>query len=41
MSALSAGFALEHNWIFLDYGDEVVNFVHIISTGRDKPNIAF
>jgi plasmid stabilization system protein ParE len=38
---LSAGFALEHNWIFFDYDDEVVNFVHIVSTSRNKPNIAF
>ena len=38
---LSAGFALEHNWIFFDYDDEVVNFVHIVSTSRDKPNIPF
>ena len=38
---LSAGFALEHNWIFFDYDDEVVNFVHIVSTNRDKPGVAF
>ena len=38
---LSAGFALEHNWIFFDYDDEVVNFVHIVSTNMDKPNVAF
>ena len=38
---LSAGFALEHNWIFFDYDDEVVNFGHIVSTNRDKPSIPF
>jgi plasmid stabilization system protein ParE len=38
---LSAGFALEHNWIFFDYDDEVVNFVHIVSTNRARPNVAF
>ena len=38
---LSAGFALEHNWIFFDYDDEAVNFVHIVSTNRDKPSVAF
>jgi plasmid stabilization system protein ParE len=38
---LSAGFALEHNWIFFDHDDEVVNFVHIVSTNRDKPSVAF
>jgi plasmid stabilization system protein ParE len=38
---LSAGFALEHNWIFFDYYDEVVNFVHLVSTSKDKPDVAF
>ena len=38
---LSAGFALEHNWIFFDYDDEAVNFVHIVSTNKNKPNVAF
>ena len=38
---LSAGFALEHNWIFFDYDDERVNFVHIVSTSRDTPSVVF
>jgi plasmid stabilization system protein ParE len=38
---LSAGFALEHNWIFFDYDDEMVNFLHIVSTNRNKPNVVF
>ena len=37
----SAGFALERNWIFFDYDDEAVNFVHIVSTTRDKPSFPF
>ena len=38
---LSAGFALDHNWIFFDYNDDEVNFVHIVPSSRDKPAISF
>ena len=37
----SAGFPTEHNWIFFDYNDDEVNFVHIVPTSRDKPTISF
>ena len=38
---LSAGFALEHNWIFFDYDDDEMNFIHILHSRRDKSAIRF
>ena len=37
----SAGFAFDQNWIFFDYDDDEVNFVHIVSSKRHQPNVGF
>jgi len=37
----SAGFAFGQNWIFFDYDDEEVNFIHILHSRREKPAIRF
>ena len=37
----SAGFAFGQNWIFFDYDDEEVNFIHTLHSRRDKSAIRF
>ncbi len=37
----SAGFVFGQNWIFFDYDDDIVHFVHIVATDRHKPNVGF
>jgi plasmid stabilization system protein ParE len=36
-----AGFVFRVNWIFFDYDDEQVRFLHIVDGRRDKTSIAF
>ena len=36
-----AGFVFRVNWIFFEYDDEQVRFLHIIDGRRDKKSIAF
>jgi plasmid stabilization system protein ParE len=35
------GYALDQNWIFFDFDDDAVTFLHIVNTKRHKPGIAF
>jgi plasmid stabilization system protein ParE len=37
----SAGFAFGQNWIFFDYDDDEMNFIHILHNRRDKSAIRF
>jgi len=35
------GYAFGQNWIFFDFDDDAVTFLHIVSTKRNKPGILF
>ena len=37
----SAGFAFDQNWIFFDYDDDRVSFIHILHSRRHRPAIRF
>jgi len=33
----SVGFVFDQNWIFFDYDDQSVHFLHIVASKRDRP----
>jgi plasmid stabilization system protein ParE len=33
----SVRFVFDQNWIFFDYDDDAVHFLHIVATKRDRP----
>src|ERR1700676_3951095 len=35
------GVVFQVNWIFLEYDEQEVRFLHIIDARRDKPNVTF
>jgi plasmid stabilization system protein ParE len=35
----SAGFVFQQNWIFFDYDDDNVHFVHVVASKRHKPSV--
>ena len=36
-----AGFAFDQNWIFFDFDDESVHFLHIVNAKRDRRKLSF
>ena len=36
----SAGFVFDQNWIFFEYDDDNIHFLHIVDTQRHKPNVS-
>ena|ERR1039458_3087109 len=36
-----AGFVFRQNWIFFEYDDEEVRFLHVVDGRRDKSKISF
>ena len=36
-----AGFVFDQNWVFFDFDDENVHFLHIVNAKRDKSGFSF